>query len=240
MRMRWRAITEGGARNKQVVGDDIEKLVVKLVEKERREAQEKRDALVLPDPPLANGVEVDPLEEEFKLRLARVPGGCVLLRRGTGEMAFLPCASGFRWVLSIGRQWGKNVDILGLQEISNGAMSNVKRADEVLTLRLWRVPVPPAQDARLPENHRGLLIEKKATRNACWRSDQRRAKVARGVFQSIPSDQCFLNPPLMVLKVWFLQIGWARDCHCLVELPHVQNLLFGNTNAAWVRDCISQ
>jgi hypothetical protein len=118
-----------------------------------------------------------------------------------------------------------------------------KDLNDLLPLRLRRT-APPAWEDVLEESARGVLIEDPRTSGSAWRSEQMRAKMARGVQHrpvtraGFPSDL----PSKVHLKLWVYQLERAESLHLVWELPRVCALAFrGMDNASqkdWVRNGI--
>lgn len=114
--------------------------------------------------------------------------------------------------------------------------------DEFLRLRLHRSSNPPDWEDVLDEAERGLLILDPSTSGTAWRSEQRRAKTARGLTHTpipragVPAG----HPSTAHAKFWVYQVERAPSLHLVWELPRICELVFKGILAKgkydWIRN----
>ena len=112
-------------------------------------------------------------------------------------------------------------------------------------MRLHRKKTPPAFETTLPLEEQGLLIRDMLTGGTARRSEQKRAKTARGV-EYITVSRVGAPEGLtpVRLKVWIFQIERGPGSHLMWELPRIEELLFRgmekNPKSSWTGNNIPQ
>jgi hypothetical protein len=169
--------------------------------------------------------------------------GYVTVDRGTGEMLqHSDPGEGKRMLFSIEeRSDFTKVAMVAKQDIASGAISDVQTIRDPHKLSLYKLSQPPADDARLPQRERGLMMFDRASGATAWRRDQRQAKTARGVSHPPTDHASFSAAKEIAVKVWVYLLARGNDTsYVMFALCYLQNLLFGDLKTRRVAGRLDQ
>jgi hypothetical protein len=179
---------------------------------------ELEPAPVLGDAPEVGGL---PGDGELGVCLHRAgfdPTGFVLDCRGTGDLLSLQQpAQGCVWAAGEhGPEDGPKEMFIAQYHSETRETSAWADVKSLLPLSLHRSASPPDFEATLPVESQRLMIRDKRTGGTAWRSEQRRAKVARGVVFT-PTSRPGVPPglPPIQMKLWIFQVERAPSAHLM-------------------------
>jgi hypothetical protein len=161
--------------------------------------------------------------------------------RPTGELRSLEKPpEGCIWAMGTTGEGEEKYTFVAHYNPTTQVTSGWRNVSDLLQLRLHRVSGPPAWEQELPEEERGLLIRDPVAGATAWRSEQRRAKTARGVHH-VPVHRIGApgNLPELKLKIWIYQIERAPSAHIMWELPRIAEVVYRGMDADgsnWVRN----
>ena len=150
--------------------------------------------------------------------------------RGTGEAVGLPPPQpGCMWQMSVTVENEQEKTFVAQYNNATKETFEWKYVNDLVQLRLWKAAEVPEWESVLPEEERGFMIEDSVTGATAWRSEQRQAKMARGV-RHVPAVRAGVpeEPPTLDLKLWLYQLERGPSLHLVWELVRITDALFSH------------
>ena len=175
------------------------------------------------------------------------PTGWFVDARGTGELRVLPTPSaGCIWAQGVSENGAQKRTWVAEYNEETKVTSGWRFVEDMFRLRLHRANEAPAMESHLPDADRGFLIADPQTNSVAYRSEQRRAKTARGVSHYVKARPGMPDAFTIHVKLWIFQFERAPGMHLMWELPRLAGFLHrslgkaGEKASNWYRNNLGE